>query len=688
MVRRPHLLVFLLLALFGWMAASVSDRFSPTADEVVHLTAGYSYWTSGDFHLQPENGNFPQRWAALPLLLNAPNFPPPDDPDRHGGDMWRVGNDFFYERGNAPDLLLAEGRLMIALLGVATAALVWAWSRSLFGAAGGFVSLLLAVFCPVMLAHAGLATSDMAGALGFLLALLTWWRLCHRITPGRVLAAGGALGLLAAAKFSCVVFVPVAVVLAGARLLHRAPLPVALGSWRGRLRGLRRAGALAGGTVAAAALGVACLWAAYGFRYSAVGAGMPPGGTFLRSWDEVLMTTPQQVEIGMADRLPPQERIQLRPGVVETFVGWARDHRLLPEAWLYGLAFVDRSSRFRMAYFAGEYRLTGWPQFFPTAFLLKTTLPALGLLLLAALVPLWGPRGRGGRLAWRLLPLLTLLAVYWVFAIGSHLNIGHRHLLPTYPVLYILLGVTGWAAVRTRSRIFAVLVALLLAWHAAESLRARPYYLASFNELAGDPDATYHLFIDSTLDWGQDLPGLKHWLDAHARDERTFISYFGSGDPQYEGITATRVADNYFDLRPRRAVPVLTGGVYALSATMLQRSYTSVRGPWSEAYEGQYQRLTTWLHHLNTLPKGAPRTDTDGSALDNKEVEDRLFDLEQMRFGRLCFFLQLRHPDAVIGHTIFIFRLTDQEVGLAEGAPLSVLMSAAAAQGRSGAGGS
>ena len=679
MTSPRRLAILLLLALFGWMAASVSDRFSPTADEVAHLTAGYSYWTSGDYHLQPDNGNFPQRWAALPLLVLAPNFPPPDDPNRHLGDTWRTGYDFFYQRGNPSDALLAGGRMMIALLGVATAALIYLWSRSLFGTAGGLVSLVLAVFCPVMLAHAGLATSDMAGALGFLLALLTWWRLCHRVTLGRVLAAGGALGLLAVAKFSCVLFAPVAVMLAVARLLRRAPLPAALGVRRWRLRGWRRAGALVGGGLAAGALAVAVIWAAYGFRYAAQGPGLPPGVQFLQPWDDVLLTRPGGLAFDQADRLPSSDVARLDPGVVETFVVWARARQLLPEAWLYGLANVDRGSRYRLAYFAGEYRLTGWPEFFPTAFLLKTTLPALGLLLLAALAPLWAPRGPRGRLAWRLLPLLTLSGVYWAFAVTSHLNIGHRHLLPTYPVLYILLGITGWAASRVRSRGFAVVVALLLAWHVAESLHARPYYLASFNELAGDPDTTHRLFIDSTLDWGQDLPGLKQWLDTHARGERTFLSYFGAGDPRFEGITATRVAD--VDLRPRPALPVMTGGVYCLSATMLHRAYTSVRGPWSEAYEGEFQRLTAWVHHLNGLPPGTPPNDTDGSALPAAEFNSRLVNLEQMRFARLCFFLHLRRPVAVIGHSILIFRLTDEEVAVAESAPLPILEAAAAAQG-------
>ena len=64
-----------LLVLFGWMALSVSPRVGVTFDETAHLTAGYSYWLNDTYLLQPENGNFPQRWAALPLLFASTHFP-------------------------------------------------------------------------------------------------------------------------------------------------------------------------------------------------------------------------------------------------------------------------------------------------------------------------------------------------------------------------------------------------------------------------------------------------------------------------------------------------------------------------------------------------------------------------------------------------------------------------------------
>ena len=85
---------------------------------------------------------------------------------------------------------------------------------------------------------------------------------------------------------------------------------------------------------------------------------------------------------------------------------------------------------------------------------------------------------------------------------------------------------------------------LLLAatgWAAVDSLRTWPNYLAYFNQLAGGPRNGYKHLVDSSLDWGQDLPGLKKWLDANdpviddgrkeaQRKRPVYVSYFGTGD--------------------------------------------------------------------------------------------------------------------------------------------------------------
>jgi hypothetical protein len=203
-------------------------------------------------------------------------------------------------------------------------------------------------------------------------------------------------------------------------------------------------------------------------------------------------------------------------------------------------------------------------------------------------------------------------------------------------------------------------IGVLLLGHAAASLSIRPHYLAYFNPLLGGPARGYEHFVDSSLDWGQDLPGLKRWLDAHARGEKIYLSYFGSGSPAHEGITATRIADGFFDLRSRAVLPDMTGGVYCISATMFQQPYTLVRHGWTPEHERRYAELRGWVE---TWRAGREATPRDAAI-------QRLIELEHLRFGRLCAGLHRRSPDDEVGYSILIFRLTDADVrALLDGPP-------------------
>src|SRR5262245_28095001 len=61
--------------LYMAMALAGAARKSGTFDEFVHVTAGRSYWAYGDYRLNPENGNWPQRWVGLPSVLEGAAFP-------------------------------------------------------------------------------------------------------------------------------------------------------------------------------------------------------------------------------------------------------------------------------------------------------------------------------------------------------------------------------------------------------------------------------------------------------------------------------------------------------------------------------------------------------------------------------------------------------------------------------------
>ena len=615
-----------LLALFWWMAASVSREHSTTADEIFHITAGYAYWTLDDYRLQPENGNLPQRLAALPLLAQHPKFPPLDQPAWRQADVAEIGHQFFYESGNDLPRMLASARAVAALLGVMCGALVFAWSRSLFGPGGALVSLTLFAFCPLVLAHSGLATSDLAATLGFSAATITAWRLLHRVTTGRVVLAGFAWGGLALAKFSAPLFALMLAAMLALRMARGSQLPVRIAGRAVRLHRSRSLAALVGASLAAALIAVAVVWLAYGFRFHGLRG---PGG-YGHAWSVY------------------------GRGLAVQAAEWARSARLLPDAWLQGFAHTAHFAGGRPAFFMGEYGTTGWRTFFPVAFLLKTTLPALAMFVLAAVVLV---RTKRSRLGYRLSPLAILAVVYGGFALTSHLNIGLRHLLPVYPVLYILAGAVALPPRRTWS---LALVGLLLAWHVGESVAIRPDYIAYFNQLLGGPARGYEHLVDSSLDWGQDLPGLKRWLDAHSHGEKIFLSYFGSGSPAYEGIRATRIADGFFDLRNRELLPAMTGGIYCVSATMFQQPYTLVRHGWTKDHERRYAELTSWVNAWRAGRDSLPR----------EAAIPRMVELEHLRFGRLCAGIHARTPDDEVGHSILIFRLTDAEVrALLEGPP-------------------
>ena len=73
----------------GWVAGAVASllavlavelavplrRQSPVFDEGCHILAGYSYWTRGDFGINPEHPPFVKLLATLPLLPMSPALP-------------------------------------------------------------------------------------------------------------------------------------------------------------------------------------------------------------------------------------------------------------------------------------------------------------------------------------------------------------------------------------------------------------------------------------------------------------------------------------------------------------------------------------------------------------------------------------------------------------------------------------
>jgi hypothetical protein len=226
----------------------------------------------------------------------------------------------------------------------------------------------------------------------------------------------------------------------------------------------------------------------------------------------------------------------IEPRVYLALAHW----HILPESYLYGLADVRLVSNSFPSYIFGRIYQHGVWFYFPAAFLIKSTIGFMALLLLAivaialgklrtAVVPNAGqsasmPEANRFIASREILYLAIPPAVYLLIATGTGLNIGARHILPMYAFLAVLIG----GAVASLARIdhrWAYVAAFLLAWHAISSARSAPVYLAYSNEVWGGPANTYKNLTDSNTDWGQQLKGVKSYLDERGIKECWF-AYF------------------------------------------------------------------------------------------------------------------------------------------------------------------
>ena len=633
---REAAVVAVLLAAHYTLAYTATFGSTTTFDEVLHIVAGVSYWTLDDYRLQPENGNLPQRWAALPLLVTQPAYPALDT------DLWRqsnavlLGRQYLFSLGNDADAILRASRAMATCWSTATCLVVWLWSRSLFGIGGGIVSLLLAVWWPALIAHGPLATSDACAGLFFALGTWALWSLFDRITLGTLLAAAAAIGLAAIAKHSSVLLAPVALAFLAVTTVAGQPLPVRIGPLDRLITS--RAGRLAAGLLALVVplvAAVVCIWAACGFRYATVP--LASGDVELFRYGTLENCTEHAGGIGW---------------ICASLARW----RLLPEAWLYGMSYVASLSRLRNAYAIGAYSMSGWWWFFPLCLAIKNTLPALGLAgwgivrELQALIGAWRWRSPLSASAWAAVAPLVALAVLWPTFVTSHLNIGERHLIPSYPLMMVLAGGV-WPAVR--GRWLSAVVLGLLALHAVDVTSRYPYSLSYFNQIV-PRGREYQWLVDSSLDWGQDLPRLARRLTGFVRPgEPVYLNYFGSC------VTDTVLPDaELLGLAPRPGGPQsLRPGVYCVSVTALQAVYDEPFGRWCRKFEQTYQNAREYLLARNAASGvGSPVASMFDGESSVEAVAVSSFNILQA--GRLRAFLRHRPPEATVGGSILIFRLS------------------------------
>ena len=502
--------IIVLLATMGAMMSIAARLESQTFDEALHLTAGFSYWKTGDFRLNREHPPLSKLLTAFPLLFTAARLP--DRPEAwRKADQIEMSTEFLYRNGVDADTLLLLGRSVTILLTLTLGLVIAMVARRRWGAAAGLVALGLYATDPNFIAHGHYITSDVPVSLAMLISVLIWDRYLRTGRGRDLVLAAAALGGALATKFSAVFLLPVHWLVYFLRRPagHRRPLVASIGA-------------------------VLILLLTYG-----------PA-----SWKMLQGHYPPLAD-QVGDSFP----------AAAWFSAISRDLRLPAHPYLEGIWFLFLHTwDGHRSYLLGRISEEGSVWYFPVAVAVKTPVAVLALLLVAA-VALAVSAKRVPRSTW----LLALFpAAYFAICLNGRLNLGLRHLLPVYPFLYLWIGWAVAVAVAGRwKRPAMMLLVLAGTMQTAEIARASPHYTAFFNAPAGGPENGYRYLLDSNLDWGQDLKKLKKWMDRQ-RLEKVCLSYFGMADPYYYGI-----ADSWLP-GPDSAVPDC---VAAVSLTHLYDVY-------------------------------------------------------------------------------------------------------------------
>ncbi|MBI2674423.1 MAG: glycosyltransferase family 39 protein [Candidatus Yanofskybacteria bacterium] len=603
-------ILVILVALVLSITSLWDDSF--IVDEVPHVGAGYSYITKGDMRLNPEHPPLAKDIAGAALSFLAIDQTVFSTQywvtDING--QWNFGRILIYNSSNDVNAITRTAKTTMLIFFVLSAILIYRWTRERYGDRAAFIATLLFSFSPTVLAHSRFVTTDMPALFGVLLGTYFFIKYLQKPSRRTFWLAVLAFGVAQLTKFSVVLLAPLFILMVIA--------------W--------------------------CIANSLSFRKSAV---LATRSLVLMTTGIILVVWPVYALHTM--NYPPEKQSADTEFHLGSYgnrlfadpVVWASDKPVIRPLAYYatGILMVNqRAIGGNNTFFLGEVRNYAWKHYFPVVYGIKEPIAFWGLVVIVLLAlslkvkncpapnfsadpagsfpaDRQSDRGRTSSGAGRHsekrrvwygvsfcfqslrswtktnfveFSMLLWLAIYWYLSIRANLNIGVRHLLPTYGFVFILLAgqlerITYYV-LRIKRKIvlttYCLLLTALLGWYIVDVVRVHPYYLTYFNQLAGGPAGGHRYAVDSNLDWGQDLKRLADWVEKRGIN-KIHLDYFGWADQGYylKDKLVWINAGTYKDARDFLAQNP-NGGHIAVSASF----YTGSRGDpvnnyiWLDAY--------------------------------------------------------------------------------------------------------
>ena len=512
-MKRPRLLLGVLIVFACLLVASTYRYFSVTWDEPEHLAAGMQLLDKDVYIYDIQHPPVARLAMALgPYLAGARAFNEP------GPSGEQSGRDLLYKTGHYGEyLFLARTGVLpfLALLLWST----WLWSRHLFGANTALLATLLLATTPPILGHAGVAALDIPGTATCMLALYCLQRWFESQSWKFALLSGAATGLAIATKLSALPFIA---------LIAVAWLPC---WWLARNR------------PTTASLSIS-RWATQSITIMLVMlvcASLTYSIEFRRFAKPILSTSGWTYLVGSSGWA--HDILQSIGGEVPLPVGF---ERLI----LSIQALLKHNHDGHLSYLLGRFSETGFRDFYLVGLAVKTPLPLL-LLGVAGLIalPLRAYQQGWTHDSWThenwtlAAPTIAFIVVLAFCSLYSHINIGMRHVFILYPLLSMTAAAftaTLWR--RYQQPIIRFAVVCVIGWQTSLLYSAYPDYLPYFNVIAGEHPE--HILIDSDLDWGQDVERLRDRLK-ELRVTQFWFVYRGTIDVIGEGLPGVLMAQPF-----------------------------------------------------------------------------------------------------------------------------------------------
>jgi len=516
-------IVVALLAIHVVLAVGSMWHTSLTWDEPSYIGVGRQILETRNLEITALQLHPPLSYYLNSLLLLPLKF----EPDRFGDAQYiyhkYIGPPLVFDSGYPPALLMFLARIPFVILSALLGAVVYRWSKEMYGPGAAVLSTFFYALCPTILAHCRLATADLLLAFTMSLTLYLFHKSLRDGSTGYTVSTGIALGLALLSKFTGLILIPTLLILAFRHWLKTRSAPSSCPTRR-----------LGFGLILVFGLAAIVVWAGYGFQF-----GLP----FMPRW------------------LRPEAQRLIGEKPFWHAVDWAARRGIRVPAYSYILGIYTQLAATRGwhdNFLLGRISQSGWWYFYWTAFLIKTPIP----LIVCVAAALAARKNSSERKQSESFLLLSMLPIVIFFSLPTRINIGIRYILPLFPLLCIMAGKVAI----TRPAKWKWALVFLCAWYAGSAFWIHPNYLAYFNEFVGGPGNGYKYLVDSNLDWGQKLDELADYVNENNTTDAK-IKYFGPpGVIEYYGLENA-------DLNDCEPSP----GLWVVSATYLQNLYLDDR---------------------------------------------------------------------------------------------------------------